>query len=181
MTIPTDMQLLAQAQAVARAFKQHNKILTTAESCTGGWIAKLITDIVGSSSWFDRGFVTYTNQSKQDMLGVPQEIITEHGAVSEQTVRAMASGALQKSNADFSVSVSGIAGPGGGTVYKPVGTVWVAWGKKSQDEKSSGISVDSEHCLFEGDRDEIRRQAVSHALEGVLKTINESSAGENKD
>lgn len=181
MTVPTDMQLLAQAQSVAKAFKQHNKFLVTAESCTGGWIAKLMTDIVGSSSWFDRGYVTYTNQSKQEMLGVPAKIIDEQGAVSEATVRAMAAGALQNSHADFSVAVSGIAGPGGGTVYKPVGTVWIAWGQSASGEEAPEVSVYSEHCLFNGDRDEIRRQAVSHALDGVLKTVNEPSAGQKKD
>lgn len=176
MTIPTDMQLLAQAQAVARAFKEHEKFLVTAESCTGGWIAKLMTDVIGSSGWFERGFVTYTNQSKQEMLGVSPAIIDEQGAVSEATVRAMAAGALQHSHADYSVAVSGIAGPGGGTTYKPVGTVWIAWGQRV--DKSKNFDIQSEHCLFEGDRDEIRRQAVSHALEGVLKTVNEPAAGQ---
>jgi nicotinamide-nucleotide amidase len=170
------MQLLAQAQAVARAFKEHNKFLVTAESCTGGWIAKLMTDVVGSSGWFERGFVTYTNQSKQEILAVPAEVIHEQGAVSEATVRSMAAGALQHSHADYSVAVSGVAGPGGGTTYKPVGTVWIAWGQRT--DKSTGFDVRSEHCLFEGDRDEIRRQAVSHALEGVLKAINEPAAGQ---
>lgn len=174
------MQLLAQAQSIARAFKQHNKFLVTAESCTGGWIAKLMTDIVGSSSWFERGFVTYTNQSKQEMLGVQANIINEQGAVSEATVRAMAEGALQHSHADISVAVSGIAGPGGGTTYKPVGTVWVAWGRLTSGD-AAGIRVHSEHCLFEGDRDEIRRQAVSHALEGILKLVNEPSTGQAAD
>lgn len=174
------MQLLAQAQTIARAFKQHNKFLVTAESCTGGWIAKLMTDIVGSSSWFERGFVTYTNESKQEMLGVAASIIKEQGAVSEATVRAMAEGALQRSHADISVAVSGIAGPGGGTTYKPVGTVWVAWGQHTSGE-TSGISVHSEHCLFAGDRDEIRRQAVSHALQGILNAVNEPSTGQATD
>jgi nicotinamide-nucleotide amidase len=169
MSLPTDIQLLSRAQKVAQAFKQHNKYLVTAESCTGGWIAKLLTDIVGSSAWFERGFVTYTNESKQEMLSVSADIINEEGAVSEATVRAMAEGALLKSHADMSVAVSGIAGPGGGTPFKPVGTVWVAWG----DKCSSRIKVESEHCLFKGERDEIRRQAVAYALDGILKRLNE--------
>ena len=181
MSIPTDMQLLAKAQSIAKAFKHNNKYLVTAESCTGGWVAKLMTDIVGSSGWFERGFVTYTNQSKQEMLGVPATIIDEQGAVSEATVRAMATGALQHSHADISVAISGIAGPGGGTTYKPVGTVWIAWGQLASRDNASNINVHSEHCLFEGDRDEIRRQAVTHALEGVLKLFNEPSTGQAAD
>lgn len=174
MSIPTDIELLALAQKVARAFKEHDCFLVTAESCTGGWIAKLMTDIVGSSGWFDRGFVTYTNASKQEMLAVPAEVIEEQGAVSEATVRAMARGALEKSHADFSLAVSGIAGPGGGTAFKPVGTVWLAWGSRNS---SGQIQLHSEHCLFEGDRDEIRRQAVSHSLEEILNIVNEQSTG----
>ena len=173
MTIPTDLELLAQAQQVAKTFKQHGKFLVTAESCTGGWIAKLMTDIVGSSSWFERGFVTYTNASKQEMLGVPAAVIDEQGAVSEGTVRAMAEGALRNSHADFSLAVSGIAGPGGGTEFKPVGTVWFAWGRKDPSSSTPAIIIQGERCLFTGDRDEIRRQAVKHSLEQLLKLVDE--------
>ena len=176
MAIPTDIELLALAQKVAKAFKEHENYLVTAESCTGGWIAKLMTDIVGSSTWFERGFVTYTNESKQEMLDVPAGVIEEQGAVSEATVLAMAEGALEKSHADFSLAVSGIAGPGGGTTYKPVGTVWFAWGQRQSGEGSSTkIHLHSEHDLYAGDRDEIRRQAVQHALQEVLKLVNEQA------
>lgn len=176
MSIPTDIELLALAQKIARAFKEHSKYLVTAESCTGGWVAKLMTDIVGSSNWFERGFVTYTNESKQEMLDVPAAVIEEQGAVSEATVLAMAQGALEKSHADYSVAVSGIAGPGGGTTYKPVGTVWFAWGQRQTGQDASKkIHLHSEHCLFTGDRDEIRRQAVQHVLEELLRLINEQA------
>lgn len=176
MAIPTDMELLALAQKVAKAFKEHSKFLVTAESCTGGWIAKLMTDIVGSSAWFERGFVTYTNDSKQEMLDVPTTVIEEQGAVSEATVRAMAQGALDKSHADISLAVSGIAGPGGGTTFKPVGTVWFAWGQRLPGGYTPAkIHLHSENDLFAGDRDEIRRQAVQHALQEVLKLVNEQA------
>jgi nicotinamide-nucleotide amidase len=135
--------------------------LATAESCTGGWIAKCLTDVAGSSEWFERGFVTYSNRAKQEMLGVEEATLTEAGAVSEATVAEMVRGALQQSIAQCALAVSGIAGPGGGTADKPVGLVWFAWKR-----------VDG-HCrthrqLFEGDRKAVRRQAVRLALQGVL-------------
>ncbi len=139
-------------------------MLVTAESCTGGWIAKIITDIPGSSRWFERGFVTYTNIAKQEMLGVREETLEVHGAVSEQTVLEMASGALEHSHAQLSVAVSGIAGPGGATPGKPVGTVWFAWASRAGKLESY-----LEH--FQGDREAVRQAAVRVALEGLRDAV----------
>jgi nicotinamide-nucleotide amidase len=133
-----------------------------AESCTGGALAAAITDIAGSSQWFDRGFVTYTNKSKEEMLAVPASIIRSEGAVSEATVRAMAYGALQHSDASVSISVSGIAGPGGGSHEKPVGMVWMAWATKKS-------LIDAECFFFKGDRSDVRQLAVQVALDGLIK------------
>jgi nicotinamide-nucleotide amidase len=138
--------------------------LATAESCTGGWVAKTVTDIEGSSQWFDRGFVTYTNDSKRQMLGVSAETLDLQGAVSEATVREMAEGALRHSAAGVSVAVSGVAGPGGGTAEKPVGLVWLAWARAGGERRTH-------RALFDGDRDAVRRQSVAAALEGVLAII----------
>ena len=132
----------------------------TAESCTGGWIAKTLTDIAGSSAWFDRGFVTYTNEAKQDLLGVDAGTLAAHGAVSEAAVRQMVAGALAGSRAAVVVAVSGIAGPTGGTAEKPVGTVWLAWGGRD------GV-LRTERCRFNGDRETVRRQAVARAIQGL--------------
>lgn len=143
--------------------------IATAESCTGGWVAKVITDVPGSSAWFDCGFVTYSNVAKQTMLGVSEAVLLQHGAVSEATVRAMAEGALTHSLADLSVAISGIAGPGGGTPTKPVGTVWLAWAWRGQ-------ATQAHHHLFSGDREAVRVQAVMAALEGLLARTRESSA-----
>ena len=132
-------------------------LLATAESCTGGWIAKLVTDIAGSSRWFDRGFVTYSNGAKTDMLNVEEQLLSEWGAVSTQVAKAMAEGALKNSRATYSVSVTGIAGPGGGSEDKPVGTVCFGWSKKDQDTVV-------EKKIFSGDREEIRFQSASYAL-----------------
>jgi nicotinamide-nucleotide amidase len=138
--------------------------LATAESCTGGWVAKLVTVIPGSSAWLDRGFVTYSNRSKSDMLGVRAETLARFGAVSEETVREMAEGALDRSQADVSVAISGIAGPGGATPDKPLGTVWVAWGREG-----GGTLARVFH--FAGDRDSVRRQAVRAALDGLMSIL----------
>lgn len=136
-------------------------VFATAESCTGGLIAAMITEIPGSSNWFDRGFVTYTNQAKMDLLGVKEDTLKNYGAVSEQTVREMVAGALERSRATVAVAVSGIAGPGGGTPDKPVGTVWVAFGIKNQAIKA--------RCLhLNGSRSQIRNQVVDEALRGLL-------------
>jgi nicotinamide-nucleotide amidase len=148
------------AEQVGAALAARGWMLATAESCTGGWVAKVVTDIAGSSTWFDRGFVTYSNGAKQDMLGVPAALLEAHGAVSEPVVRAMAEGALARSGAHVSVAISGIAGPGGGSPEKPVGMVWFAWGVRG-----AGTVAVLEH--FSGDRNAIREQSVERALRGA--------------
>ena len=146
---------------------RHGLRCVTAESCTGGALSAAITDIPGSSQWFDRGFVTYTNLAKQQMLGVPNAVLASFGAVSEAAVCAMAKGALLESEADMSVAISGIAGPDGGSLKKPVGTVWLAWAGLSAPTKAVG------YC-FAGDRLSIRQQAVQTALEGLIQQVNAS-------
>jgi competence/damage-inducible protein CinA C-terminal domain len=138
-----------------------NAQVTTAESCTGGGIAEAITRIAGSSAWFEAGFVTYSNQQKTRQLNVPPPLFTQVGAVSREVVEAMVRGAQAQSSARFAVAVSGVAGPGGGSVDKPVGTVWLAWGV--------GSEVSTERRHFSGDRDEVRRQTVIAALEGLIR------------
>jgi len=160
----SDQELRAQAERVAEALLARGWQLATAESCTGGWVAKVCTDIAGSSRWFDCGFVTYTNESKQELLGVTAETLHHHGAVSEQTVREMALGALERSRAQVSLAISGIAGPGGATPFKPVGTVYLAWAVREG-------AVTTEHALFNGEREAVRRQAVLRALSGVLDVL----------
>lgn len=151
------------AKLVGKALKSRGMMLTTAESCTGGGIAQAVTGISGSSGWFDRGFVTYSNAAKEEMLGVSPETIKTYGAVSEQTVREMAAGALQFSHAQVALSVSGIAGPTGGTPEKPVGTVWFAWA-------SEGKARAACHHIA-GDRNAVRVKAVRIALQGVLDLL----------
>lgn len=158
-----DAGLRARAMAVGEALCERGWMLCAAESCTGGWVAKVCTDIPGSSHWFDRGFVTYTNDAKQDLLGVPAACLQEHGAVSGETVRAMVDGAMARSRAQVAVAISGIAGPGGGSAEKPVGTVWLAWGH--------GEARVVERASFDGDREQVRRQAVARALDGVLRGL----------
>ena len=126
----TDRELYALAERVGRALKAKGMMMTTAESCTGGWIAQVVTAVPGSSAWFERAFVTYTNTAKQEMLGVKSTTLDAHGAVSEPTVREMTEGALARSHAQVAVSVSGVAGPSGGTPQKPVGMVCFGWGTK---------------------------------------------------
>jgi nicotinamide-nucleotide amidase len=135
----------------------------TAESCTGGWIAKVITDLADSSRWFERGYVTYSNEAKLQDLGVSKETLAAHGAVSEATVQEMARGALRETGADVAVSVSGIAGPSGGTPDKPVGTVWFAVARRND------AAVVSRYQLFPGDREAVRRKSVHYALELLLQ------------
>lgn len=149
---------------VNTALQNQNMMLATAESCTGGWVAKIMTDIAGSSASFDRGFVTYSNEAKQDMLGVSPDTLEKYGAVSEAVVKEMAIGTLHHSQADISLSISGIAGPGGGTKDKPVGTVCFAWARRDRSKQST-----TQH--FSGDRDSVRRQAVVFALQGVLELL----------
>ena len=148
-------------ERVAQHLLEKGVSMAAAESCTGGWVSQAVTAIPGSSRWFDCGFVTYSNHAKQQMLGVPAELIDTYGAVSEPVVVAMAEGALQRSLASIAVSISGVAGPDGGTERKPVGTVWFAWAVRGHPTVS---------CLsyFSGDREEVRRQAVEQALEGIM-------------
>jgi len=153
------------AQQVGAALKEHGMTLATAESCTGGGVAQAVTMISGSSAWFDRGFVTYSNTAKEEMLGVSPDTLEQHGAVSEQTVREMVDGALQYSRAQVALSVSGIAGPTGGTPEKPVGMVWFAWGTKN--------SVQAACHHIPGDRDAVRAKSVQIALQGVLNLLND--------
>lgn len=141
-------------------------LLTTAESCTGGEVAQVITSIPGSSNWFERGFVTYSNQAKIEMLGVQAQTLASYGAVSEQTVREMAAGALKYSYADLSLAVTGIAGPGGGTAEKPVGMVWFAWAGRN-------IATQAQVKYFSGDRQSIRDQATFYVLQHLIEILHE--------
>ncbi|RMG56801.1 MAG: nicotinamide-nucleotide amidase [Gammaproteobacteria bacterium] len=161
---PSDISLYELARQVLDTLAERNELLATAESCTGGWIAKVLTDVPGSSAVFDRGFVTYSNAAKQELLDVPPGLIETHGAVSREVVEAMAFGAVRFSRAQMSCSVSGIAGPGGGSEDKPVGTVWFGWCLPDGQ-------VLSERQQFSGDRDAVRRKAVLYALQGVLKGL----------
>jgi nicotinamide-nucleotide amidase len=154
------------ASQVGEALKAHGMMLATAESCTGGGVAQAITEVAGSSKWFERGFVTYSNLSKQQMLGVRDATLMQYGAVSEATVREMVEGALANSAAQVALAVSGIAGPDGGTPDKPVGTVWFSWGIKN------GVTFAQRHHLG-GNRAEIRAQAVQIALDGVVNLLNQ--------
>jgi len=152
------------ARQVGEALRTGKEFLVTAESCTGGWAAQAVTAIAGSSAWFERGFVTYSNEAKHEMLGVREETLNRYGAVSEETAREMAEGALAHSRGTVALSVTGIAGPGGGSAAKPTGTVCFAWARK-------GGPARSETRLFSGDRESVRRQSVVHALEGVLALL----------
>ncbi len=160
-SLPDDDVLHALAEQVGAALRSHHLMLATAESCTGGWIAKTITDIPGCSDWFDCGMAAYSYEAKQALLGVRPETLTLHGAVSRETVLEMVSGALVTSGASIAVAVTGIAGPGGGTEDKPVGTVWVGW-------KRRGGYPKAELFQFEGDRESVRRQTVVASLRGLL-------------
>jgi nicotinamide-nucleotide amidase len=162
MDTPTDSQLQALAERVGAQLRAARQMLVTAESCTGGWIAKMVTDIAGSSDWFDCGLVAYSYEAKQALLSVNPHTLETHGAVSRETVIEMVSGALVHSGASVAVAVTGIAGPGGGTPDKPVGTVWVAW-------KRRGGYPQAELFHFEGDREAVRRQTVHAALDGLVR------------
>jgi nicotinamide-nucleotide amidase len=151
------------AKRLGACLKLANETLATAESCTGGWAAQVVTSVAGSSAWFERGFVTYSNAAKQELLGVRAQTLRAHGAVSEETAREMARGALERSRGTIAVSITGVAGPAGGTAEKPVGTVCFAWAR--------GGEVRSETRRFAGDRESIRRQSVILALEGVMRAL----------
>ena len=164
MQIPSDAQLREQAQALGERLRAAHDALVTAESCTGGWIAKCLTDIAGSSDWFDCGMVVYSYEAKQALLGVRPQTLEEHGAVSRETAIEMVSGALVNSGASVAVAVTGIAGPGGGGADKPVGTVWIAW-------KRRGGYARAQAFHFDGDREAVRRQTVDRALAGVAELL----------
>lgn len=151
------------AQTLAHRLMARGWLLVTAESCTGGMIAARCTDLSGSSAWFDRGFVTYSNDAKTELLGVDRQLIVQEGAVSEAVARAMAQGAVAHSQAQVAVAVTGVAGPTGGTIDKPVGTVWLAW-------CIQGV-VDAERVLFTGDRAAVREATTQHALQGLVQRL----------
>ena len=159
-----ELELKRLAGRVGRHLLKERRQAATAESCTGGWIAKALTDIAGSSDWFAEGFVTYSNESKVRQLGVPRAVLQRRGAVSEATVRAMAVGALRRSRAQVAVAVTGIAGPGGAVPGKPVGTIWLGWAMR----RRGAIHVVTALRRFRGDRETVRRKAVRAALQGLL-------------
>ena len=163
MTVVAD-RLGELAVRVGEKLKETAQTLATAESCTGGWIAKTVTDVAGSSAWFDCGITAYSYEAKEALLGVRPETLLKHGAVSEETALEMVSGALTHSGASVAVAVTGIAGPGGGTIDKPVGTVWIAW-------KRRGHYPTMKCFFFDGDRDDVRRATVVASLEGLLKIL----------
>lgn len=161
-------------EQLAEVLQQHGWMLAAAESCTGGLIASRCTDLAGSSNWFERGFVTYSNEAKHDMLGVDSSLITEHGAVSEAVAQAMALGALRHSRAQVSVAVTGVAGPSGGSTDKPVGTVWFAWATPSDAGPTLGAEtawVKTELMHFTGDRQAVREATVKHSLQTLLNLL----------
>ncbi|MDG6773429.1 CinA family protein [Thiomicrorhabdus sp. ZW0627] len=150
---------------VGKALVDNDCMVVTAESCTGGMIAEALTSIGGSTAWFDRAYVTYSYESKKEMLGVNEATIQKKGSVSQECVQEMALSALQQSHAKVSVACSGIAGPGGGTPDKPVGTVWVAWALQGHE------TVETQVFLFDGDRQSVREQTTEAALKGILKIL----------
>ena len=161
--MPEDPAISELATTLVGELNSKNRAVATAESCTGGWIAKALTDVPGSSGCFGYGIVSYSNGAKESMLGVKSRTLAEHGAVSEPVVREMAEGTLRLSGADISVAVSGVAGPDGGSQDKPVGTVWFAWSTRGP----RGITTDTELQRFEGNRESVRMQTVIHGLRGV--------------
>lgn len=164
-----DEELAALSAALGAACRRHGAVIATAESCTGGWASQVITHTAGSSAWFDRGFVTYTNAAKTAMLGVRMDTIEQFGAVSLETAGEMAAGALRHSGATVALAITGIAGPTGGSPEKPVGTVCFAWCRR--DAAGNLQPPSRERRLFSGDRESIRRQSVMHALSGLLQLI----------
>lgn len=159
-----DKAIYEHAASLGRTLKLAGLSLTLAESCTGGWLGKALTDVPGSSDWVDCGFITYSNSAKQYLLGVSPGLLNTHGAVSEPVVRAMAEGALGQSEADLAIAISGVAGPDGGTADKPVGLVWFAWSRRGRETRSG-------QRRFTGDREAVRRAAVIHAMTGLKPLI----------
>lgn len=154
---------MALAKSLGEKLRARRGLLVTAESCTGGWVAQAVTSLAGSSEWFERGFVTYSNDSKEELLGVRRETLERHGAVSEETAREMALGALARSRGTLALAITGVAGPGGGSPAKPVGTVCFAWASRG--------GVHAQTRRFAGDREAVRRQSVEHALRGALEHL----------
>lgn len=157
-----------QAAQLAEMFLKTSSKLATAESCTGGGLAEILTRIPGSSAWFERGFITYSNAAKQEMLAVPAETLEQFGAVSEATASAMAKGAVENSHADYGVAITGIAGPDGGTKEKPVGTVCFAWYKRNEGGSTASI-------CFDGDRLKVREQACMLAMQGLIDMLQKAA------
>ena len=155
--------MIELAQEVGAALKARGLKLVTAESCTGGWVSMALTAVAGSSDWFERGYVTYSNAAKREDLGVTEETLRRHGAVSEETAREMAAGALKRGGGRVALAITGVAGPTGGSSAKPVGTVSFAW--------AHGGKISSETRRFDGDRESVRRQSVLHALQGLLQRL----------
>ncbi len=164
--VPGEQEFATLVQKLASRLMEYGWTLATAESCTGGWIAKCCTDLAGSSAWFERGFVTYSDRAKHELLGVARDNLKQEGAVSKATAIQMAEGARNRSGVNAALAVTGIAGPGGAAADKPVGTVWFAWSLE-------GRAASSEVKQFEGDRDAVRRQTVAHALNGLLDLLRE--------
>jgi nicotinamide-nucleotide amidase len=160
-----DRDLVRLAARLGHKLLASSSQVTTAESCTGGWIAKALTDVPGSSQWFSEGFVTYSNEAKARQLGVPRSILSTHGAVSEAVARAMARGALKRADASHAVAVTGIAGPDGGVPGKPVGTVWFCWAKT----RGRRVALQVERKRFRGNREVVRRKTVRWALVRLLR------------
>jgi nicotinamide-nucleotide amidase len=158
---PGDRELAGLAATLGACLLARGLRVTTAESCTGGWIAKALTDIAGSSEWFEAGYVTYSNRAKAEMLAVPLDLLSQHGAVSEPVVSVMAAQARSLARVDLAVAVSGVAGPGGGSAAKPVGTVWFAWAA------AQGTTSRVRH--IGGDREAVRRESVAEALRGLIE------------
>ena len=162
--MPSDEMLNRQAQAVAECLLARGQSVVTAESCSGGWIAKVLTDVPGSSTWFECGVVAYSYEAKEALLGVQPQTLERTGAVSQETVMEMVAGALARYGASVAVAVTGVAGPSGGTDDKPVGTVWIGW-------KRRGGYARAEMFRFDGDREAVRRQTVGAALDGVRRIL----------
>ena len=162
-----ETDIFKRVQQLAPQLINQSKMIATAESCTGGWVAKSITDLDGSSQWFDCSVVTYSNTSKHELLGVNQNTLDNYGAVSQPVVKEMVLGLLDRCSANIGISISGIAGPGGGGDEKPVGTVWIAWA-------TPGILIEAMRFQFKGDRNEVRLQAVFEALAGVQRLLLEN-------
>lgn len=166
-----EVMLTERATSLGQLCATQGHMIATAESCTGGMIARALTDTAGSSAWFEAGFVTYSNGAKHRLLGVPEDMIQSHGAVSEPVARSMAAGALQNSDAVLSMAVTGVAGPGGGSVEKPVGTVWFGWASRVNSAAEKSPMVWSQLVNFEGDRAAVRLLTAIHALNQLMHLI----------